>query len=122
MHREVRHAAWREGRDTLMQRIVRQSCHILYTLFNWACIIVYAFQIYLWIRHHAWTKIPSRVALPFVTEERLSVHPGSLSKAFHWLLNVELAYTLCALALILFGLRWLADKKKKQRTCDQHSN
>ena len=98
-----------KGRSSTQRIIVRTSFHVLYLLFNSVCMGIYGYQIYLWIRQGIWTKIPSHVLLPPGVESRLS----TLSGVFRWILNVELAYTLCAIAMILFAFRWLADRKGK---------
>lgn len=94
-----------------MRTIARGSCWVLYELFNWACVIVYAYQICLWIRRGAWTKIPSRSVMPSGSVSRLFAGSGTIDKVFQWLLNVEFAYALCAVAMVFFGLKWLAGRR-----------
>jgi hypothetical protein len=103
------------GDGPTTRAVLHSFCHVLYTLFNWACMIVYVYQIYYWMRQGAWTKIPSRLLIPHATELQPSVHSGAVAKALQWVLNVELAYTLCAVALILFCVRWLANRTVKER-------
>jgi len=88
----------------------RRCCHVLYALFNWACTVVYGYQIYHWIRQRAWVRIPSRLLAPSAISSQLSAHSGAISKTFQWILNAELAYALCAFAMIFFCLKRLADK------------
>jgi hypothetical protein len=92
---------------------IRKSSHVLYLVFNWACIIVYVYQVYLWIREGSWTRIPSKALLPGATAWQPPVQSGLFAKLIYWILNVELAYTLCTLAVIFFALRWFADRQVK---------
>jgi len=89
--------------------VIRQIMNILYMIFNGACISVYGYQVYLWIKQSAWTKIPTHALLFPGSEHPLSGQTGVTWKIVDWTLNVELAYTLCTLAMIFYGLRWLAD-------------
>jgi hypothetical protein len=94
-------------------RYARKTSHILYLLFNWACVIVYAYQVYGWITKGSWTRIPTGILLsgsaasPFMP---LSRQTGTI---LSWMLNVELAYTLCALAIIFHALRWFLGRKAR---------
>lgn len=76
--------------------------------------IVYAYQVYLWIRQGSWTRITSRVLLPRAVEGRLLERSGAMGTVLDWILNVELAYTLCAIAMVFFAFKWLAERKGKQ--------
>ena len=90
---------------------MRRSSHALYLLFNWACIIIYAYQIYRWIRKGFWTRIPSEVLFPCAIASRSPERSGPVGRLVCWVLHVELAYSLCAVAIIFYALRWWADKK-----------
>jgi len=92
--------------------VLRSTYHVLYILFNSACTILYAWQIYVWIRRGAWKSIPWRVLIPSGSAWHLSAASGPVGKAFHWILNVELAYVLCVVAIVFYFLRWLADRKR----------
>jgi len=70
--------------------------------------IIYGYQVYLWIRKGAWTRIPSRVVW-----SGAGSGPSAGGKLVEWMLNVELAYTLCAISMIFFGLKWLANRRVK---------
>jgi hypothetical protein len=97
--------------DPRRMGLMRQIVHILYVIFNGACISVYAYQVYLWVKQSAWTKIPSRLLLFPGTEHPLASHTGVTWRIVEWMLDVELAYTLCFVAMIFYGLRWLADRR-----------
>ncbi len=108
-------AVTRDKSNWSIQRIiVRRTCSVLYMLFNGVCMIVYAYQIYLWIRQGFWTKIPSQVLLTRGLESRVLNLSGTIGGVVHWTLNVELAYTLCVIATIFYVFRWLADRKGKK--------
>ncbi|OPY90716.1 MAG: hypothetical protein A4E72_00515 [Syntrophus sp. PtaU1.Bin208] len=91
--------------------VVRHIVNILYMIFNGACLSVYGYQVYLWLTQSAWKKIPSRLLLFTGSEHPFSSHTGATWRIFEWLLDVELAYTLCTIAMIFYGLRWLADRR-----------
>lgn len=100
------------GRSIPKSRVLmRQIMHILYMIFNGACISVYGYQVYLWVKQSAWTNIPTRVLLPSGAGHPLSSQTGITWKITDWMLNVELAYTLCIVAMIFYGLRWMADRQ-----------
>jgi len=90
---------------------MRQIINILYMIFNGACISVYGYQVYLWVKQSAWTKIPTRALLFPGAEHSSSGQTGVTWQIADWMLNVELAYTLCTVAMIFYGLRWLADRR-----------
>ena len=92
--------------------VLRSTYHVLYILFNSACTILYAWQIYIWIRRGAWKSVPWRVLIPSGNAWHLSAASGPAGKALHWILNVELAYVLCVVAIVFYFLRWLADRKR----------
>src|SRR5208282_3476826 len=89
-------------------RQMHRASHALYLLFNWACIIVYAYQVYLWIRQGFWTKIPSTVLLPGLAAWTIPAGSGPIVRVFFWTCHVELAYTLCAVAMVFYALRRMA--------------
>ncbi|WP_093882159.1 hypothetical protein [Syntrophus gentianae] len=91
--------------------VAGQIVNILYLLFNGACLSVYGYQVYLWLTQSAWKKIPSRLLLFPGSEHPFASHTGLTWRIFEWVLDVELAYTLCTIAMIFYGLRWLADRR-----------
>ncbi len=95
---------------SLMRRLV----HVLYIVFNGACLAVYGYQVYLRIIRGAWTKIPSGVLLARRSGGRFSILPGAMGKTVDWMLNVELAYTLCAIAMLFYGARWWIDRSNEK--------
>lgn len=89
----------------------RRFCHILYLIFDGACCILYGWQVYSWIRKGHWTRIPSQVLLPGTTASSMTTPSAPFGKAIDWLLHVELAWSLCVVAILFYGLRWWADRK-----------
>ncbi len=91
----------------------RRMVHVLYIAFNGACLAVYGYQVYLRISRGTWTKIPSGVLFVPRTGSRFSTLHGVMGETVEWMLNVELAYTLCAIAMLLYGVRWWIDRQDK---------
>jgi hypothetical protein len=87
--------------------------NILYMGFNGACMIVYGYQIYFRVKQGAWNNIPSSLLLPPGTEPLLVAQAGGMGKAVGWLLNVELSYTLCVIAMLFYGVRCWIDRQSK---------
>jgi hypothetical protein len=87
----------------------------LYTLLNTACIIVLAYQIYLWLKSGAWVKIATHVIVPFQsTEWQVFSEWRLLGSIWNWILNVELMYTLSVLAMIFYAVRFVPKKQGKK--------
>jgi hypothetical protein len=87
--------------------------HVLFMVFNGTCMIVYGYQIYLWLKQGAWKRIPSGLLLRPGTESPFVARAGVMGKAVEWMLNVELAYTLCVIAMLFYGVRWWIVRKGK---------
>jgi len=103
---------------SLWSRILRRAFHSLYLLFNWACVIVFAYQGYRWIREGGWTKIPTRLALPKgVLASPLFAESHGVGRLLQWCCTVDLAYTLCAVAMACYGAAWLLERNGRQRQC-----
>ena len=103
-------------RPSISGRILRRASHVLYLFFNWACTIVFVYQGYLWIRKGSWTKIPTSLLFsrgistrPFFTE---SHGAGGLVR---WCLSVDLIYTLGVIAMIFYAVKWLLERRERQR-------
>jgi len=91
--------------------LMRWIVHVLYVILNTACMIVYAYQIYLWLRQGAWKRIPSGLVLHPGTVHHFSAQAGGMGKVVAWMLNVELAYSLCVVAMLFYGIRWWIDRQ-----------
>ncbi len=92
----------------------RRLVHVLYIAFNGACLAVYGYQIYLRVSKGAWTKIPSGVLLFPRSGERFTSLQGAIGKTAEWMLEVELAYTLCVIAMLFYGIRWWIDRRNME--------
>lgn len=96
--------------------ILRRVSYVLYLLFNSACTIVFAYQGYLWIRSGGWTKIPTHLLLPGgVATWPFFAESHGVGRLFRWCGNVDLAYTLCVLAMMFYGVKWLLERRDRQR-------
>lgn len=96
---------------------LRRPINLLYLLFNWACILVYGYQVLLWVSKGVWTKLPTKILFgPTGWQPCTASTP--VGKAFCWLVDVELAYTLCVLAMVFYLLRWLANRRPRDGLSD----
>ncbi len=98
---------------SIVETALHKGSHVLYVLFSAAYMVVFAYQAYLWIRVHAWTKIPTDAFISRLGGRHFLPHAGEMNWALGWVLNIDLVYTLSIIATIFFGIRWLTDKKPK---------
>jgi hypothetical protein len=82
--------------------IVQRGAYILYLVFNTACMILCAYQTFLWIKSHAWVKIPATRLFPdhFTNGQ----HWEGINKIIFWILNVDLMYILGIIAIIFYAI------------------
>jgi hypothetical protein len=96
--------------------MLRRASYVLYVAFNSACTIVFAYQGYLWVRGGGWTKIPTHLLLPgYVLVWPVFAERNGAGRLFRWCCNVELAYTLCVIAMMFYGIKWLLERRDRQR-------
>jgi hypothetical protein len=98
---------------SIVGTVLHKGSHVLYVLFTATYMIVLAYQVYLWIRAHAWTKIPTDVFISRLAGRRFFSQPGEMNPALHWVLGIDLVYTLSIIATIFFVIRSLTNKKVK---------
>jgi hypothetical protein len=104
-----------KGRVSTRKAVARKSAHVLYVLLDSVCMIVFAYEIYLWIKSGKWIKIPTGVVIVHVTGWRSFAHAGEMGRGvFHWVLNVDIVWVLSIIAIIFFAIRWLMDRKIAQ--------
>ncbi len=94
--------------------ILHGVCNILYWLFNAACLVVFAYEGYLWMRSDSWTKIPALHLVPdSVARWETLKSPDGVGPVLHWLLTIDLAYSLGGIALVFYLIRWVTSSKVK---------
>ena len=98
---------------SIVGTVLNRGSHALYILFSAAYMIILAYQIYLWIRAGAWTKIPTDVFMSRLAGRQFFSQPGEMNAALRWALHIDIVYTLSIIATIFFGIRWLTAKKAK---------
>ena len=77
--------------------------------------ILFAYEIYLWIKSSKWIKVPTGVVIAHVTGWQPSAHATEIDRGvFHWVLNVDLVWVLSTIAAIFFAIRRLMDSKTAQ--------
>ena len=104
-----------KGSVSTARAVVRGGAHVLYVLFNSACMILFAYEIYLWIKSSKWIKVPTGVVIAHVTGWQPSAHATEIDRGvFHWVLNVDLVWVLSTIAAIFFAIRRLMDSKTAQ--------
>ena len=90
-----------------------KALNILYITFNSACMIVFAYQSYLWLRAGTWTKIATHILIPdWPRRGQLIAEWQGIGRVLHWILNVELSYTLGSVAVVFYVMRLMSDKKR----------
>ena len=105
-----------KSRVSAAKAVVRRGAHVLYVLFNSACTIFFACEIYLWIKSSKWIKISTGVVIAHVTGWQPPAHAAEIDRGvFHWALNVDIVWALSSVALIFFAIRWLTDSKTAQQ-------
>ena len=104
-----------KGPASTAKAVVRKGAHVLYVLFNSACMIFFAYEIYLWIKSSKWIKIPTGVVIAHVTGWQPSAHATEIDRwVFRWVLNVDLVWVLSIIATVFLAIRWLMDKRIAQ--------
>jgi hypothetical protein len=96
-----------------LQRMINIIANIFYVLLNTICMILLAYQIYLWFHSGAWVKIATCVILPGQSTGWQFFSQGGLSTIWNWILNVELMYTLSIIAMIFYVVRFIPVKEGK---------
>ncbi len=94
--------------------VLNRGSHVLYVLFSAAYMVILAYQVYLWIRAGAWTKIPTDVFMARLAGQRFFSRPGEMNAVLRWVFHIDIVYTLSIIATIFFGIRWLTAGKTKR--------
>jgi|GEM_PF-3489461 hypothetical protein len=71
-----------KGLVSTAKAVVRRGAHVLYVSFNSACMIVFAYEIYLWIKSSSWVKIPTGVLMARVIGWQSSAHARARQGGF----------------------------------------
>jgi hypothetical protein len=96
--------------------IINKIAKIFYFLLNAVCMIVFADQIYLWLKSGAWVKIPTNIILPGQsTSWQVFSEWQMLGSIWNWILDVELMYTLSVFAMIFYVVRFLPNKQGQKK-------
>ncbi len=89
-----------------------RALNAVYIAFNTACMLVFAYQAYLWIRVGTWTRIPTHAVLPaWKGDNRLLSQWQVAAGAIEWVLNVELGYTLGVVATVFYVAKLVRQRK-----------
>ena len=103
-----------KGALSIAGTVLNRGSHVLYVMFSAAYMIILAYQIYLWIKAGAWTKIPTDDFMDRLAGHQFFSQLGKMNAALHWVLHIDIVYTLSIIATIFFGIRWLTAKKSTQ--------
>jgi hypothetical protein len=95
---------------------MHKTAKILYMFFNTACIIILAYQVYLWFKAGTWVSIATNVIMPVqLAKWQDYTQWRTFGTIWNWILNVELMYTLSLFAMLFYVFRFFPDKKSEQK-------
>jgi len=84
------------SKNSLFYRI----SYVLYLILNGACIAIFSYQGYLWLKEHKWTAIPTHALIPDWSGVELSL--PIVGPVITWMLDIELMYTVGIIAMIFY--------------------
>ncbi|MCX5806401.1 MAG: hypothetical protein NT010_10100 [Proteobacteria bacterium] len=98
----------------LRNSTLHKTGKILYMLFNTVCMILLAYQIYLWLKSGTWVRIATNVIVPgYLAKWPDFSEWRVLGSIWNWILDVELIYTFSVFAMIFYFFRFIPDKQSK---------